>query len=268
MDATRRVDYHLHSRFSVDGHVTLPQICARAAARGIAEVGITDHLECEPTDAGYGFFDYATYSHALESTRREWGRRLTLRKGVEVDYQAAHEDTVRQTLSALRFDFVVGSVHYVDHQLITPRLIAEKGLRWLYPRYLREVTNSLHSGLFHVVGHYDLVQKYLPPSRAHVFRAEREAVLDAIVDANLYLEINTRQLHGAYRDTIPRWDAIDEYIARGGRRFSVGSDAHFLRDVGLGVSEALKNLTTRGDDDLTMLFETGPPRRRTPDDAR
>jgi histidinol-phosphatase (PHP family) len=258
LDATRRVDYHLHSQFSADGHATLPQIGARAAARGITEIGITDHLDCEPADVGYGFFDYAAYSYALESSRGEWGRRLTIRKGVEVDYQTAHEDAIRRALTAMQFDFVIGSVHYVDHQLITPRLIAEKGLRWLYPRYLREVTNSLHCELFHVVGHYDLVQKYLPPSRAHVFRAEREAVLNAIVDADLYLEINTRQLNGTYRDTIPRWGLIDQYITRGGRRFSVGSDAHFLRDVGLGVTEALANLTTRNEDDLTVLFEAGP----------
>ena len=253
------MDYHLHSLFSADGHVTLRQICARAATQGIVEIGITDHLDFEPVDAGYGFFDYAAYSRAIQSARDEWDRRLTIWKDVEVDYQTGHEDTIRHALKTMRFDFTIGSVHYVDHQLITPRLIAEEGLRWLYPRYLCEVTNSLHSGLFNVVGHYDLVQKYLSPSSAHVFRAEREAVLDVIVEAERYLEINTRQLHGSYCDTIPRWDLIDKFIVRGGRHFSVGSDAHFLQDVGRGVAEALTYITNRDEDDLTVLFEAGPP---------
>jgi histidinol-phosphatase (PHP family) len=42
------------------------------------------------------------------------------------------------------------------------------------------------------------------------------------------------------RETYPHPDIIRRYYRLGGRRLTVGSDSHTARDVGRGVSEALR----------------------------
>lgn len=251
----RSVDYHIHSLFSVDGHATISQICERALAVGLDEVGITDHLDLEPGDEGYGFFNYEAYTATIAHARETFGDRLTLRKGIEVDYQTAYEDEIRHLLKKMQFDYRIGSVHYLDHQLIGQDLLARKGLKWVYKVYLREVTNSAKSGLFQVIGHYDMIQKYLNGCRATNLMEEREAVLDEIVSNNLFLEINTSNLVKAYNDTMPRLSLVEAYFNKGGRLFSIGSDAHLLEHVGSGVDEVRGFLAKLGKDEIKVIFE-------------
>jgi histidinol-phosphatase (PHP family) len=59
---------------------------------------------------------------------------------------------------------------------------------------------------------------------------------------NLYLEINTRYLRSEYKETLPSSWLITLYIESGGRLFSVGSDAHLVEEVGLGIRDILDSL--------------------------
>lgn len=250
-----RIDYHIHSLLSSDGRATIFQLCERAQSIRLDEIGVADHLDLEPSDEGYGFFDYSTYTAIITQTRRIFGDRLVIRKGIEVDYQSIYEEEIRHLLKGMSFDYTIGSIHYLDHQLISPDLIARKGLKWVYEVYLKEVTSLAKSKLFQVIGHYDLVQKYLNSSGAAKFVEEREAALDEIISNNLFLEVNTKNLMDTYGDTVPRKSLVETYFRRGGRLFSIGSDAHFLEHVGIGVDEVRDFLAKLGKDEVRMIFE-------------
>ena len=51
-------DYHVHTRFSFDSEETIGAIRKMAAARGLTEVGITDHFSVNPEDKSYGLYPY------------------------------------------------------------------------------------------------------------------------------------------------------------------------------------------------------------------
>ena len=60
---------------------------------------------------------------------------------------------------------------------------------------------------------------------------------------NLYLEINTKFLKSVYKKTLPSSWLIKLYVENGGYLFSVGSDAHFVEEVGTGIRGVLDYLT-------------------------
>jgi histidinol-phosphatase (PHP family) len=59
------VDYHVHSSFSCDGESTIFEMCEKAVEVGLVEIGFSDHMDFDPKDWGYKFFDYNSYSSEI-----------------------------------------------------------------------------------------------------------------------------------------------------------------------------------------------------------
>lgn len=122
--------------------------------------------------------------------------------------------------------------------------------------YVDEVLYSIKSGLFDVIGHFtvDFI-RYLVFGREREFDLlEREVdVLREIIANELYLEVNTKELRGAYEETLPSKRIIEEYVNCGGQLFSVASDAHSAEDVGYGIDSVLKSLNKLCD--YSLIFE-------------
>lgn len=257
MSRLRPVDYHVHSTFSNDAGSSVREMCNRAVDLGLVEIGFADHMDFQ-VDPISSLLDYDRYTREIERTRRELQDSLVIRKGVEIDYQSRFEDTIQNWLRAKRFDFVIGSVHYVDGVLIDGRLRHADNLGYLYERYFSEVVRSTRTGLFDVVGHLDLVGRFVRERDSSLavdgFATGMGEVLDAVVDSGMYLEINGKALDEKYGDTMPSREAVGGFLSRGGRRVSVGSDAHLSGEVGRGVSATLGFLAECGARDLELPF--------------
>ena len=63
----RFVDYHVHSNHSCDGKSSIPEMCQKAVELRIEEIGFSEHMDFEPKDWGYGFFNYERYSSEIEA---------------------------------------------------------------------------------------------------------------------------------------------------------------------------------------------------------
>lgn len=107
----RFVDYHVHSNHSSDSDVALVEICKRAIQLGIVEIGFSEHVDLDPRNWGYKYFDYERYSSDIRKARELFGDQLVVRKGIEVDYQHWFEKNIREWLRDKEFDYVIGSVH-------------------------------------------------------------------------------------------------------------------------------------------------------------
>src|SRR5512136_1630648 len=150
-----RGDYHVHSTFSIDGRSSIGDMCQSALLLGLDEVGFSEHMDFEQEDPGRSNLDYEGYSSAIDVARETFGDRLTIRKGVEVDYQSRHVKAIEQWLKGRMFDFRIGSVHFVTGKPIDLGGITQEALKSLYPAYCKEIILSVKSGLFDVVGHFD-----------------------------------------------------------------------------------------------------------------
>jgi len=248
------VDYHVHSTFSVDGRSTFEDICQSALLSGLNEVGFAEHMDFEPEDPGCSYLDYPRYSCTFEKAREKFGNRLTIRKGVELDYQTRHLETTEQWLKGKRFDFTIGSVHFVDGKSIDLGGIDEEMLRSLYPSYCHETILSIKSGLFDVVGHFDLISSFCGVSIA-VKERYVPSVLDAILDSKVYLEVNSRGFREGRNNTVPNSSILREFFLKGGRRVSFGSDAHSAETVGSGIRESLALVSRLEPKGFELLFK-------------
>src|SRR3954464_15411351 len=87
-------DYHVHSTFSIDCSIPMVDSCRAAISAGITEIAFTDHVDHVPTDMGYGYYRPEAYFESLEGARSEYGDRLTILAGAEVDFHTETADEV------------------------------------------------------------------------------------------------------------------------------------------------------------------------------
>ena len=237
------VDYHVHSNFSCDGKSTLFEMSQRAIDLGIEEIGFSDHMDFEPKDWGFGFFNYERYTSEIHDVQEYFKDKLVIRKGVEIDYQRCFEDEVKEWLQDKKFDFIIGSVHYLNHEIIGHKLVKSNTLKTLYDVYFKEVYHSIESGLFNVLGHFDLVSRYIDNERtarkSFDYRRKVNSILGEIVKKTMYLEVNSKGLRETYKDTTPSKDIVKSFINNGGTLLSIGSDAHSTQELGRGIKEIM-----------------------------
>ena len=76
----RFVDYHVHSLHSICGKSTIFEMCQMAIELGLVGIGFSDHMDFEPKDLGFAFFNYDNYSSEIESAQEVLHQVLPIRK--------------------------------------------------------------------------------------------------------------------------------------------------------------------------------------------
>jgi len=231
-------DYHVHSGWS-DGQGTAAELLAAAAALGLPEIGIADHL-VHPS-LGYGMPPERLPAYAAAMRRAAAAARSAgLLVAVEVDYTPETWAELAAPLSQAGLDYVIGSVHFVDGAPfdVEAREVDE---RWpdadvLFTRYYDHVARLAASGAVDVIGHLDLPKKFgQRPSAAA--GAAAEVALDAIAAACVLVEINTSGLRSPAAEAYPAATLLAGARARG-IGITFGSDAHRPQEVGASFAHA------------------------------
>lgn len=188
--------YHTHTTWS-DGKGTVAEMVAAAEALGLEEVGISDHFVVPPLDAGRRWaMDAGRLDEYVAEVRAAAGNAgLPLRLGLEVDWFPEHAEVIAERLRAHAFDYLIGSVHEVDgfrydvsHEDWDALTIAERDEK--HRVYWRRITSLAESRFFDVVGHLDLPKKFRQWPTEDI-SAEVDAALDALVAADVVVELNT-----------------------------------------------------------------------------
>lgn len=189
--------YHNHTTWS-DGAPTLAAQIQGARRAGLDELGISDHYVLHPTGEEVEWTlpldmlgDYVLELRAAAEETRD----LTLRLGVEADFFPETVEELRERLAVYPFDYVIGSVHYVNDfpidedtkfwDALSPE---ERNEKWLL--YWTRIRQLAESRVYDFVGHIDLPKKFGHRPTVDC-TAEAHAALDAIAAADMAIEINT-----------------------------------------------------------------------------
>ena len=239
-------DFHLHSNVSFDSQTPPVEICRGAVAAGLTEICFTDHFDChsEPEDNHDLFLvrDYAKAYGALSVAG------LTIRQGVELGLTDWNRDMLKGFLGEYPFDFVIGSVHFVDgHDPYEEVYWQNQDVERDFRRYLEQTLKcvQIHDD-FDALGHLTYVCKSVHnPSHAPVLyekhREITDAILEVLVKKGKGMEINTSGVDRA-GDFLPGADFLRRFRELGGEIVTVGSDAHDPSRVGQYVPQALQLL--------------------------
>lgn len=231
------VDYQVHSLCSHDGLASIREQCIAALSIGLDEIGFSEHKDFDPADPAVDYFDYARYADEIAKAREEFSRKLTVRMGVEVDYQKWFEESIAAYLDEHPFDFVIGSVHYVDSaMLMTSPYLERRSKEQCYRDYYGAILDSVRSGLIDIVGHLEYANRrgvgLFGPFDPTPYRTQVEELFDEMISAGVALEINTAGIRQGVGTTYPCEEHVALFRERGGSRLSIGSDSHQPADLG------------------------------------
>lgn len=244
-------DYHVHTTRSIDCHTPILASCEAAIERGITEIAFTDHVDFEPADEGYGFYDYAGFMDDIDRVRERFADRLTILAGAEIDFNVGTAAEVAAFRGNHDFDFVIGSVHYGENgEIIFPRYFNGRTLDDVFLPYYENVQAAAESGLFDTIGHLDLPQRYAPPESGPYepmrYEAQVRPIFQAVIDRGISFEINTSGLRQAPKSTMPGLDLVRIFAEMGGQTVTLGSDSHVPGTIGGGFGTALAMLAEAG----------------------
>ena len=235
-------DFHMHSRVSFDGHDTGLQLAQAAVAAGLKEICFTDHLDYDPLGTMPDLaFDTAVYNAEYDDLEVPG---LIIRRGMEFGIARDNTALFRQDLQRRHFDFVLGSMHFVDDLDVYFQPYWEgKTVFQAERRYLEETLEcvKIHDD-FDVLAHLTYISKtHCHPAPRPVPYSEHREIIDEILKTlaakGKGLEMNTSGVNrcGGY---LPTADYFRRFKELGGEIVTVGSDAHRSDRVGQYSHEA------------------------------
>ena len=247
------IDYHIHTALCGHAAGEMADYAAAAARKGLREIGFADHfplrllgfdplakvtMEAEELDC---------YVEAVRRLARSQ-QQLVVKLGIEVDYLPGKEEELRDILSRYPFDYVIGSIHFIDGWDFThPAQTAgykTRDLGALYCRYFDLVAEACRSGLFDIIGHVDVIKKFgfFPEEDLEPYWQKTAAVLK---ETGICLELNTAGKEAPAGEFYPRRRLL-ELCSEQGVAVTLGSDAHAPEQVGRFFPEARALLRDAG----------------------
>ncbi|MDQ3856054.1 MAG: histidinol-phosphatase HisJ family protein, partial [Chloroflexota bacterium] len=247
-------DYHVHTYLCGHATGTAEEYVLQASAQGLPEIGFAEHIpmywlpesERDPTIAMRAdqLPQYVQTVLALRAAHSD----VTVRLGVEADFIPGHEERLAEILQRYPWDYVYGSVHYVDGWgFDNPEYRArydEWDLDELYERYFDLVCQAATSGLFDVLGHLDVIKKWghvpaVPPTGLY------ERVADTVTRAGVAVEVSSAGYRKPVGQPYP-WGELLEKLVERQVPLTLGSDAHAPAEVGYRLGDLVGELRLLG----------------------
>jgi len=245
-----KTSYHVHTLRS-DGDSSIEEVLRAASEAGLDEVGISDHLTLHPqgVDLDWSMKQERLEAYVDEVLAAMGGPGPRLRLGIEADFFPETVERLRGLLAPLPFDYVIGSVHFVDSfQVDAGRKpwealsAGQRAEKWEV--YWRRVAEMARSGVFDFAAHLDLPKRFVPGSAQGATPAAL-AALDAVAEAGMAMEINTSGWFHAAKEAYPA-PALLREARRRGIPILINADAH-----------KPKQITQRFDEARALALEAG-----------
>ncbi len=204
-------DYHTHTPLCLHASGT-PQEYVQAAVRaGLREYGISDHapMPGEPFDDWRmkqadmpAYLDWLTEARECAALHG-----LTVRSALECDWFPGIEPWIEHLQGLHAWDYLIGSVHYLGEkeEFDNPHRMDfwhRTDVEDAWEQYWERFRNMAASGMFHIMGHADLIKKFgFRPSGD--LRRYYEPSLEAMRETGACLELNTAGWHNKCGEQYP-----------------------------------------------------------------
>jgi histidinol-phosphatase (PHP family) len=248
-----KTDYHTHSSFS-DGRSSPDEYIAPAIEAGMCELGFSDHLTFfkEPNDYNMSPEDISPYLFYIGNLRNNT-KKIKIKAGLEVDFFAGKEAEIRDFLSSLPLDYVIGSVHYLGEKSVDngPEFYEGINIDRLFELYLDSVCVAASSGLFDIIGHCDLVRIYgykTSSNPEHLYRK----LAKTMKQHDVAFEVNTNGRNRPLADFYPDRKFLHVFNEEN-VPVCVNSDAHMPSRVGQYFDEAYELLRFAGFSEMAVF---------------
>ncbi|WP_277585111.1 histidinol phosphate phosphatase domain-containing protein [Psychrobacillus antarcticus] len=233
----------------------------RAKQLGLKEVGIVDHLYrfketkayfeknliLDESDLGkmqrYWLDSVMTedmnnFVDIIMRSKEKWHREgIELKLGMEADYFVGSEAELTELLSEYPWDYVIGSVHFVDgwgfDNPQTANKFEDMDLKALYERFFTTVEKAIRSELFDFVAHLDNLKVFkFKVDDTEFMMNWYKRIADALVETGTATEVNAGLFYRYPVQEMCPGPAFVKVLVDRGVEFTVSSDSHFPDDLG------------------------------------
>ena len=239
------IDTHVHTDNSPDGHFSATHLCEKALEKGLRAVAFTDHCEVDVFyGEGYDRRVRQAYFEVMKAREVFTGDLLVL-EGIELAQPAYEPETAKKIVDAFPYDYVIGSIHNLRNKDDFYYMPTFEGLDIdaLMREYLNEEKIMCEWGGFDSLAHLTYPLRYFF-ARSQIivemdrYKKEVDEILALLIEKDKALEINSAGLRQPLCKLSPERDIIKRYRDMGGKLITLGSDAHFDRDLGAGLDVA------------------------------
>ena len=237
-----KVDYHVHTPLCGHAVGEPAEYVEQALKVGLSEIGFSDHAPLvSHEDARYtmNLSQLPLYHEMIREAQARY-KNFTIKLGLEADFIPGFEKKTREILSSAPYDFVIGSVHFIDRWAFDD---PDEKIKWkdkdidtVYGDYYKLLRQSAKSGLYDIMGHVDLVKKFGHRATEDL-TDEIEKTAIVFKKSSVAIEINTSGLRKPVQEIYPSLSALKIY-RKAGVPITFSSDSHDPKDVGRDYDKA------------------------------
>jgi histidinol-phosphatase (PHP family) len=107
--------------------------------------------------------------------------------------------------------------------------------------YYNLIYKTIENGGFDVLAHLDFPKRYYGESKVGPKTLSR--ILKLLIEKDIALEINTSSIRKGLKESMPSISIVEEYVQLGGKKLTLGSDAHIAEDVGADFEDVISRLS-------------------------
>lgn len=246
-------DQHVHSSFSFDSNEDLENyinVCNEN------DMITTEHLDFENPIINYkdSLFDYLKYVGQIKNLNKKYSNKFFL--GIEIGYTPNSEKRIEDFLKDKNFNLKLLSIHQngnYDYMCVNKKLIS---LEVLIQEYFEQMIQALESSIeFNVLAHFEYGLRMIDISvtdfdnLASVFLNK---IIELIVKKEITFEVNTKSMYKYKKENLYNY-MIEKYIKKGGRLFTLGSDAHNIKEYAYKFDEAKNFLLSKNIKEIILF---------------
>ena len=246
-------DQHVHSNFSFDSNEDLENYINVSNNNDIIT---TEHLDLENPIINYrdSSIDYLKYIEQIEILNKKYSNKFF--SGIEIGYTLNSEKRIEDFLKDKNFNLKLLSIHQngiYDYMCVNKKLIS---LDALIKEYFELMIQALESSIkFDVLAHFEYGLRMIDISviefdnLASVFLNK---IIELIVKKEIAFEVNTKSMYKYKKENLYNY-MIEKYIREGGRLFTLGSDAHNIKEYAYKFDEAKKFLLSKNIKEIILF---------------
>lgn len=237
------IDLHNHTKRCNHAVGELYEYIDAAIACNIDIFGFACHAPMK-FDEKYrmGLDEVDSYIAEIRELKKQYKEKIDIRVGFEVDYINKKEYLIEKKVLDSDVDYLIGSIHFLNNwgfdneEFIGVYNNIDINEAWI--EYLESITNMAQSGLFDIVGHFDLL-KIFNNSPSLSLDSYIIKTLESIKDNNMVVEINSAGFRKTIGELYPSIKIL-RIIHKLDIPITFSSDAHSPNQVGYMRDKCIK----------------------------